>query len=111
VFRLLREPPRPQAVREHRFAPWFAVGSVCIGAFMGQLDASIVTVAFPALEREFGASLAAVQWVSLSYLLVLVGLLAGAGRLADAAGRKLIYLYGFLVFTAATAACGFAPSR
>jgi len=32
---------------------------------MGQLDASIVTVAFPALQREFNASLAAVQWVSL----------------------------------------------
>jgi EmrB/QacA subfamily drug resistance transporter len=86
------------------------VGAVCIGAFMGQLDASIVTLAFPALEREFGASLAAVQWVSLGYLLVLVAMLAGAGRLADIAGRKLVYLYGFMVFTAASAACGLAPS-
>jgi EmrB/QacA subfamily drug resistance transporter len=110
MTRLLTEPPRPQAVREHRNAPWFAVGSVCVGAFMGQLDASIVTLAFPALQREFHASLAAVQWVSLAYLLALVGLLAGAGRLADAAGRKLVYLYGFVVFTVASVACGFAPS-
>jgi EmrB/QacA subfamily drug resistance transporter len=110
MTRLLIEPPRPQAVREHRNAPWFAVGSVCVGAFMGQLDASIVTLAFPALQREFHASLAAAQWVSLAYLLALVGLLAGAGRLADAAGRKLVYLYGFVVFTVASAACGFAPS-
>jgi EmrB/QacA subfamily drug resistance transporter len=108
--RLLTEPARPQVVRQHRYAPWFAVGSVCVGAFMGQLDASIVTLAFPALEREFHASLAAAQWVSLGYLLSLVGLLAGAGRLADAAGRKLVYLYGFVVFTAASAACGLAPS-
>ncbi|WP_432933495.1 MFS transporter [Microbispora sp. CA-135349] len=107
---LLRESRRPHRVREHPYAPWFAVGAVCIGAFMGQLDASIVTLAFPALEREFGASLAAVQWVSLGYLLVLVALLAGAGRLADVAGRKLVYLYGFVVFTAASAACGLAPS-
>jgi MFS family permease len=77
---------------------------------MGQLDASIVTLAFPALQRDFHASLAAAQWVSLAYLLALVGLLAGAGRLADAAGRKLVYLYGFGVFTAASVACGFAPS-
>jgi EmrB/QacA subfamily drug resistance transporter len=77
---------------------------------MGQLDASIVTLAFPALQRDFHTSLAAAQWVSLGYLLALVGLLAGAGRLADAAGRKLIYLYGFLVFTIASAACGLAPS-
>ena len=65
VVTLLREPARPAVVREHRLAPWFAVGTVCFGAFMGQLDASIVTVAFPALQREFNASLAAVQWVSL----------------------------------------------
>jgi EmrB/QacA subfamily drug resistance transporter len=110
MTRLLTEPPRPRAVREHPNAPWFAVASVCVGAFMGQLDASIVTLAFPALQREFHASLAATQWVSLGYLLALVGLLAGAGRLADAAGRKLIYLYGFLVFTVASAACGLAPS-
>jgi EmrB/QacA subfamily drug resistance transporter len=77
---------------------------------MGQLDASIVTLAFPALQRDFHASLAAAQWVSLGYLLALVGLLAGAGRLADAVGRKLVYLYGFLVFTVASAACGLAPS-
>lgn len=110
MTRLLTEPARPRAVREHPNAPWFAVASVCVGAFMGQLDASIVTLAFPALQRDFHASLAAAQWVSLGYLLALVGLLAGAGRLADAAGRKLVYLYGFLVFTLASAACGLAPT-
>ncbi len=107
---LLSEHPRPRVIREHPWAPWLAVSSVCVGAFMGQLDASIVTLAYPAVEKEFGAPLAAVQWISLGYLLVLVGLLAAAGRLADAAGRKLVYLYGFIVFTAASAACGLAPS-
>jgi len=41
---ILREPPRPAAVRENPRAPWLAVGIVCFGAFMGQLDASIVTI-------------------------------------------------------------------
>src|SRR5947199_2404847 len=103
------EPARPRVVRESARAGWLAVGTVCFGAFMGQLDASIVTLTFPALQREFGAPLAAVQWVSLSYLIALVGLLAAAGRLADAAGRKLMYGYGFAVFTAASVACGLAP--
>jgi len=107
---LLEESPRPAAVREHRWAPWFAVTTVCFGAFMGQLDASIVTLAFPALQHEFGVPLAAAQWVSLGYLLVLVALLIPAGGWSDRAGRKLIYLYGFAVFTAASAACGFATS-
>ncbi len=107
---LLREPARPAVVREHRMAPWLAVATVCFGAFMGQLDASVVTVVFPALQRQFHAGLAGVQWVSLAYLLALVALLVPAGRWSDRYGRKLVYLYGFVVFTAASAACGLAPS-
>jgi MFS family permease len=107
---ILREPRRPAAVRESPRAPWLAVAVVCFGAFMGQLDASIVTITFPALEHDFGAPVAAVQWVSLAYLLGLVALLAPAGRLGDAVGRKLVYTYGFVVFTVASLACGLAPS-
>src|SRR5580700_7361765 len=107
---ILRERPRPVAVRESPRAPWLAVGVVCFGAVMGQLDASIVTITFPAMERDFGVPVAAVQWVSLVYLLGLVALLAPAGRLGDAVGRKLVYTYGFAVFTVASAACGLAPS-
>jgi len=107
---ILREPPRPTVVRENSRAPWLAVSVVCFGAFMGQLDASIVAITFPAMQREFGAPVAAVQWVSLSYLLGLIAMLAPAGRLGDAVGRKLVYTYGFVAFTAASAACGLAPS-
>jgi MFS family permease len=107
---ILREPARPAVVREHRLAPWLAVATVCFGAFMGQLDASIVTLAFPALQRQFGVGLAGVQWVSLAYLLALVALLVPVGRWSDRLGRKLVYLYGFVVFSAASAACGLAPS-
>jgi MFS family permease len=107
---ILTEAPRPAAIRRHPWAPWLAVGVVCFGAFMGQLDASIVTLTFRPMEREFAAPLAAVQWVSLAYLLVLVALLTPAGRIADAIGRKLVYGYGFTVFTVGSAACAFAPS-
>ncbi len=107
---ILREPARPTAIRENPRAPWLAVGVVCFGAFMGQLDASIVTITFPAMEHDFGVPVAAVQWVSLVYLLGLVALLAPAGRLGDAVGRKLVYTYGFAVFTVASAACSLAPS-
>ena len=107
---ILRELPRPAAVRESPRAPWLAVGVVCFGAFMGQLDASIVTITFPAMEHDFGVPVAGVQWVSLVYLLGLIALLAPAGRLGDAVGRKLVYTYGFALFTVASAACGLAPS-
>ncbi|MBH1938026.1 MFS transporter [Streptomyces sp. AV19] len=86
------------------------MATVCFGAFMGQLDASVVTLIFPSLRAEFGVSLTAVTWVSLAYLLTLVALLLPAGRLSDARGRKLLYLYGFVVFTAASASCALAPT-
>lgn len=84
---------------------------MCFGASRGQLDASIVTLTYGGLPSEFHASPAR-PWsgVSLAYLLTLVTLLVPAGRLADAHGRKLLYLYGFAVFTSASAACGVAPS-
>jgi len=107
---ILQEQARPAAIRESRRAPWLAVSVVCFGAFMGQLDASIVTITFPAMERDFSVPVAAVQWVSLIYLLGLIAMLAPAGRLGDAVGRKLVYTYGFAVFTVASAACGLAPS-
>lgn len=108
--RLLTEPPRPEPVRRSSVAPWLAVGTVCIGAFMGQLDASIVTVALPPIGRAFNATLGAVEWVVLAYVVVLVGAVAPMGRLADSMGRKLLYTYGFLVFAAASAGCAFSPS-
>ena len=77
---------------------------------MGQLDASIVTLTFPALQRSFGASVATVTWVGLTYLLVLVASVAAVGRLSDMVGRKLVYTYGFCVFTTGSALCGFAPT-
>jgi len=107
---LLRERARPDRIRDLPFAWRLAILTVCFGAFMGQLDASITTLAYPALRTEFGASLAAVSWVSLAYLLTLTVLLVPTGRLSDALGRKLFYVYGFGVFTAASAACALAPS-
>jgi EmrB/QacA subfamily drug resistance transporter len=107
---LLREPRRPVGVRESPHARWYVVGTVCIGAFMGQLDASIVTVALPRMGRDLHASLGSVEWVALAYLLVLVATVATVGRIADAVGRKLLYVYGFGVFTIGSALCGLAPT-
>jgi MFS family permease len=44
-------------IRENPLAPWLAVSVVCFGAFMSQLDASIVAITFPAMQREFSAPL------------------------------------------------------
>nr|WP_257019451.1 MFS transporter [Streptomyces sp. TLI_235] len=105
---LLAERPRPRTVAAWPHAHWLAVGTVCLGAFLGQLTASITALVFPALERQFDAGFAAVEWVSLAYLLVLVALLAPVGRLSDTVGRKTMYLGGFAVFALASLAAGLA---
>ncbi|OZB82572.1 DHA2 family efflux MFS transporter permease subunit [Microbacterium sp. 13-71-7] len=91
-------------------APWLIVATVCVGAFMGQLDASIVTVAIPAMRSDLHASIDEVEWVALVYLLVLVGTIAAVGRVSDMFGRKLLYIYGFVLFTAASLACAVASN-
>ena len=48
-------------------------------------------------------------WVGLSYLLVLVATVTAVGRFADMWGRKLLYVYGFVIFTVASVLCGLAP--
>jgi EmrB/QacA subfamily drug resistance transporter len=89
---------------------WFVVGTVCIGAFMAAVDASIVNVALPTLSRSFHSSPGITGWVLISYLLTLATLLTLFGRLADMLGRRPLYTFGFLIFIVGSAACGAAPS-
>jgi EmrB/QacA subfamily drug resistance transporter len=89
---------------------WLVVGTVCVGAFLGQLDASIASLVLPTLEDVFQAPVAAIEWVALAYLLTLAALVVPIGRLADLLGRKTLYATGFVIFIVGSALCGLAPS-
>ncbi|WP_428685233.1 MFS transporter [Reyranella sp.] len=105
-----REPPPLRSVARLKSYRWFVVGTVCIGAVMGQVDASMTQVLLPRLEVEFGARLASVSWVAVAYLLALASFMPIFGRLSDMFGRKLLYTAGFLLFIAGSALCGYATS-
>jgi len=83
---------------------------VCIGSFMGQVDASMTQVLLPRLELEFAARLADVSWVAVAYLLAMASFTPIFGRLADMVGRKLLYTGGFLLFIIGSGLCGFATN-
>ncbi len=104
------EPPPVALFTRWRSYPWLMVGVICIGAFMGQLDASIVQLALPTLGRVFDSTLESVSWVALAYLLGCASFLPIFGQLSQIFGRKLLYIIGFVVFTGAGALCGFAPN-
>ncbi|MFH0786392.1 MAG: MFS transporter [Pseudomonadota bacterium] len=84
---------------------WWVLGTVSIGIFMATLDASIVNISLPAIMADFKASLAVSEWIVLSYLLVITGLLLPFGRLADMTGRKKIYRLGFVLFSLGSGLC------
>ncbi|MCX6021348.1 MAG: MFS transporter [Chloroflexi bacterium] len=109
ALRLGELPPLPNVARRADYR-WWVVGTVCIGAFLGQLDASIASLALPTLEHVFGVSVGAVEWVALAYLVTLASLVVAFGRLADMVGRKALYTAGFVVFIAGSALCGAAPN-
>ena len=89
---------------------WYVVATVCIGAFMAALDASIINVALPTLEKNFQVSMNQIEWVSLAYLLTLASLILIFGRLADLFGRRWFYAGGFIVFIISSLFCGLASS-
>ncbi len=95
-----------QAVRQREGYHWFVVGTVCVGAFMAALDASIINIALPTLKNHFHTQMYMVEWVSLAYLLTLAGLIIPFGRLADMFGRRWMYAFGFAVFIVGSILCG-----
>jgi EmrB/QacA subfamily drug resistance transporter len=77
---------------------------------MAFIDSTVVNVALPAIQSNFHANVADVQWVVESYGLFLAALILVGGSLGDRYGRRFIFLVGIAVFTLASAACGFAAS-
>lgn len=105
-----REPPPASSIVQLTYYPWLVVGTTCIAAFIGQIDASIVQLALPRMELAFGAQLHTVSWVAIGYVLGFASILPVFARLAEMVGRKLMYLLGFALFAVASALCGLAPS-
>ena len=90
---------------------WVALAVVCLGQLMMVVDATIVNVALPSIQRDLAFSQADLTWVVNAYMIAFASFLLMAGRLGDLAGRKKIFLIGLALFTAASALCGFAGSQ
>jgi len=96
---------------QERANKWVVFAIVATGVFMATLDSSIVNISLPAIASYFGVGLSgAIEWVIISYLVVVAATLLSIGRLADLVGRKGIWATGLIVFTVGSALCGAAPS-
>jgi EmrB/QacA subfamily drug resistance transporter len=95
--------PRRAGLRGH---PWLTLVAVAIGVMVVTLDGTIVAVANPAIQKDLGASLAEVQWITNGYLLALAVSLITAGKLGDRFGHRQTFLIGIAGFALSSAAIG-----
>ena len=89
---------------------WWTLAAVAFGLFMIMLDNTVVNVALPSIQRELGMQLSELEWIVSGYALTFAALMLIGGKLADAYGRRLIFVIGIAVFTLASLACGLASS-
>ena len=89
---------------------WWSLVAVSLATFMTYLDNNVTNVAIPTIQRSLHLSLAGLEWVVSSYILVFAGLLLAGGRLADLYGRRRMFLIGLSVFTLGSLWAGLAGS-
>jgi MFS transporter, DHA2 family, methylenomycin A resistance protein len=89
---------------------WSKIVATSLGFAVVQLDVSVVNVAIKPIGASLGGDVSSLQWVVNAYTVVFASLILTAGALGDRIGAKRVFLTGFVVFVAASVACGLAPS-
>jgi EmrB/QacA subfamily drug resistance transporter len=95
---------------KRHFNPWLTLVIVCVAQFMVVLDATIVNVALPSIQKGLHFSRADLQWVINGYTLLFGGFLLLGGRAADLLGRRRLFTIGVTLFSLASAVNAFAQS-
>jgi EmrB/QacA subfamily drug resistance transporter len=91
--------------------PWIVLVLICFAQFMVVLDATVVNVALPSIQKDLNMSEDNLQWVVNAYTLVFGGFLLLGGRAGDLLGRKRLFLGGLVVFTVASLLDGLSTSQ
>jgi MFS family permease len=81
----------------------------CSSLFLVAMNITIVNVALPAIQREFGASMSGLQWSLDGYTLVCASFLMLAGSTADRVGRKKVFQIGLVLFSVWVRFCAACP--
>jgi len=96
---------------KHATNPWVVLVLICFAQFMVILDATIVNVALPSIQKDLNLTEGNLQWIVNAYTLVFGGFLLLGGRMGDLLGRKRLFLFGLVIFTGASLLDGLASSE
>ncbi|MFF5259082.1 MFS transporter [Actinomadura viridis] len=99
-------PARGRRPRSGHGHPWLTLLAVALGVMMVGLDATVVSIANPAIARDLGADLSGLQWVTNAYLLAIAVTLIPAGKIADRFGRRRTFLAGVAGFAISSVLIG-----
>ncbi len=86
------------------------LAATVLASAMAFIDSSVVTIALPVIQKEFGARFQELQWVVNAYTLMLGALILVGGALGDSVGRRRVFVIGIAIFAAASLACASATS-
>jgi EmrB/QacA subfamily drug resistance transporter len=98
----VRSPVRP--------ANWLTLATLCMAVLIAQVDTCVTNLATRPIGATFHSGVGALQWVVDAYNLAYAVLLLTGGLLADLYGRRLVFMVGAGIFTAASLICAVAPS-
>jgi MFS transporter, DHA2 family, multidrug resistance protein len=87
---------------------WIVLATVIFGTFLGRLDQTVVNLALPKIILDFHVTVTDAAWIGTAYILANAVFVPVWGKLGDTAGRKRIYLIGFIGFTIASGLCALA---
>ncbi|MEL7029795.1 MAG: MFS transporter [Pseudomonadota bacterium] len=87
----------------------YVLAAAVLGSSMAFIDGTAVTLALPAIQKELGASLSDMLWVTNAYTLFLAALILVGGAFGDLFGRRRIFVLGIAIFAAASLVCAVAP--
>lgn len=101
--------PPPELRLDAAAGRWVLLATV-LGSGVALLDATVVNIALPAIGRDLGGGLGALQWIVNGYTLTLASFILLGGSLGDLLGRRRVFVVGATWFAAASLLCALAPS-
>ncbi len=99
----------PAARRQRRAERWVLAATI-LGSSLAFIDGTVVNVALPAIQADFQATSAEVQWIVQAYALLLAALILVGGSLGDRFGRRRVFGLGVALFAVASVGCGLAQT-
>ena len=88
----------------------FVLAATVLASAMAFIDGTVVMIALPVIQKDFGATFQDLQWILNAYTLMLGALILVAGALGDRVGRRRIFVIGIVIFALASLGCAIATS-